>query len=44
MVLLTLLKPTHIIALWSKTAKKHRKSSHLIIHFPISEGVSKVSE
>ena len=24
--------------------KKHRKNSHLIIHFPMSEGMSKVSE
>ena len=24
--------------------KKHRQNSHLIIHFPTSEGVSKVSE
>ena len=24
--------------------KKHRKDSHLVTHFPTSEGVSKVSE
>ena len=29
---------------WSKMEKKHRHNSHLIIHFPTSEGVSKVSE
>ena len=31
-------------ALWSKTEKEHRKNSHLILHFPMSEGVSEVSE
>ena len=27
-------------ALWSRTEKKHRKNSHLIIHFPTSERVT----
>ena len=31
-------------ALWSKIEKKHRQNSRLIIHCPMSEGVSKVSE
>ena len=30
--------------LWSKTEKEHRKNSHFILHFPMSEGVSEVSE
>ena len=27
-----------------ENGKKHRQNSHLIIHFPTSEGVSEVSE
>ena len=30
-------------ALWSKIEKKNRQNSHLINHFPTSEGVSEVS-
>ena len=30
--------------LWARTEKQHRMNSHLIIHFPTSEGVSEVSE
>ena len=32
-----------LIALWLKM-KKNRQNTHLIIHFPTSEGVSEVSE
>ena len=36
--------PGRTRTLWSKTEKKHRQNSHLMIHFPTSEGVSEVSE
>ena len=37
---------THQLAttLWARIKKKHRINSHLIIHCPMSEGVSEVSE
>ena len=36
--------PSVDAALWSRIEKILRKKSHLIIHFPASSGVSKVSE
>ena len=34
----------HGFSLWSKIEKKHRQNSHPIIHCPMSEGISEVSE
>ena len=39
--------PKHkMVARWhyGRKWKKHRQNSHLIIHYPMSEGVSEVSE
>ena len=36
--------PIIILALWARIEKKNRFNSHLIIHFPTSEGMSEVSE